>query len=515
MKYLSPLVYLFIFMNSAFAQNGTYNIVDHIEESGREVLITAEIQQLIDRCSQEGGGTIYFPAGEYLTGSLMMKSNTFLHLSAGATLYGSMSMDDYTEEASKSLISSNKADNFGIFGKGMIDGQGSAFWKGKSRPYNRPEKLIWLKYSTNIFFNDIKIINSPNWNIDVSFCDGVWIDGISIISELGSPNSDGIDPVSSKNVFISNCYIETGDDAICPKSRNGIPTENLVVTNCVLISDDSAIKLGTRSEDPIRNAVFSNIIIRNSIYGIALFAKDGGTFENIRFSNIYIETTLNETEDPTRPRGIYPIFVDLERRTPDAKLGAIKNVSFDGITIDTKYGHCLFFGQPDSRLENIKLSNINFTVEEQLPYEGMMKPRGVRNLKDKAANDYAHIESYFSFVHVDGLEINGLTINDQDESPEHTKHMIWGKDVHQVDVSNFKNRSAVTTNQPIIHLEEATNVELSSNSPVSDAAFVSLSGTTTSDVVLMNNNLRKVAEGAILNGVNQDQVIEYNNLYKK
>ncbi len=515
MKTLFSIILIVSVCSTGIAQNGQYDITDYIEKSGREVLITKEIQQLINQCSEAGGGTIYFPPGDYLTGSLMMKSNTFLHISAGATLYGSMDMKDYTEEASLSLISSDGADNFGIFGKGTIDGQGSAFWKGKERPYNRPNKLIWLLNSTNIFINDIKIINSPNWNIDVSFCDGVWIDGISIISELGSPNSDGIDPVSSRNVFISNCYIETGDDAICPKSRNGIPTENLVVINCVLISDDSAIKLGTRSEDPIRNAVFSNIVIRNTIYGIALFAKDGGTFENIRFSNIYIETALNETEDPTRPRGIYPIFVDLERRKEDSKLGAVKNITFEGITIDTKYGHCLFFGQPDSKLENIKLSNISFKVEEQLPYAGMMKPRGVRSLKNKAENDYAHIDSYFSFVNIDGLDIQNLTINDMDETPENPKFMLWGKDIHNVDVKGFKNRSAVVTNKPVIHFENATGVELSGNSPVSNAAFLSVKGSGTNDIVLMNNNLRKVDKAVVLEGVSSDQIIDHNNLYKK
>jgi len=515
MKKILFSINILILSFSVLAQKGVYNIMDFIEESGRETLITTEIQQLINRCSEEGGGTIFFPPGEYLSGSLMMKSNTFLHLSAGATLYGSKSMEDYTEEASKSLISSNEADNFGIFGKGTIDGQGSAFWKGKTRPYNRPSKLIWLKYSSNIYINDIKIINSPNWNIDVSFCDGVWIDGISIISELGSPNSDGIDPVSSKNVFISNCYIETGDDAICPKSRNGIPTENLVVTNCVLISDDSAIKLGTRSEDPIRNAVFSNIVIRNTIYGIALFAKDGGTFENIRFSNIYIETALNETEDPTKPRGIYPLFVDLEKRKPDSKLGAVKNIVFDGITIDTKYGHCLFFGQPDSKLQDIKLSNISFTVYEQLPYTDMTKPRGVRSLKDKAANDHADVESYFSFVHVDGLDIDGLTIRDLDKTADNQKHMIWGKDIHQVSISDFKNKLAVPTDKSIIHLEDASRVELSSNSPASQNSFVNLVGPKTKDIVLINNNLRNVDKPVSSEGVDKKEIIQHNNLIKK
>ena len=120
----------------------------------------------------------------------------------------------------------------------------------------------------------------------------VFIDGIRILNFLEAPNTDGIYPISSSNVFISNCYIETGDDAICPKSNSTEKAcENLVVTNCVLISDDSAIKFGTRSDGIIRHCVFNNIIIRNSKYGLAFYMKDGGTYEDIQFSNINIETS--------------------------------------------------------------------------------------------------------------------------------------------------------------------------------------------------------------------------------
>jgi hypothetical protein len=513
----NTITFLILFLCSfiSTAQQGSYDVTDFIEKSGPDVLITTELQALIDQCHEEGGGVVFFPPGEYLIGSIMMKSNVFLHISAGATLLGSKDIKDYTEESSTSLIGSFEADNFGIFGKGTIDGQGSAFWKGKSRPYTRPNRLIWFRNSSNIYIDDIKLINSPNWNLDVSFCDGVWIDGISIIAELGSPNSDGIDPVSSKNVFISNCYIETGDDAICPKSRNGIPTENLVVTNCVLISDDSAIKLGTRSEDPIRNAVFDNIVIRNSIYGIALFAKDGGTFENIRFSNIYIETALNETEDPTKPRGIYPIFVDIERRTPDSKISYIRDVIFEDITIDTKYGHCLFFGQPDSRIENIKLKNIDFEVEQQISYEGMMKPRGVRSLKDKADNDYAHIESYFTFVNIDGLTINDISIRDNDQNGLYPKHMIWTKDVSDGYISNLRNSTAVSSSKSVVHLENSRNFEFSANSPVSLGSFMTVSGQESTEIILINNNLRQVSQPVTLQNARTDVVIQHNNLLNK
>jgi polygalacturonase len=107
----------------------------------------------------------------------------------------------------------------------------------------------------------------------------VRIDGISIINPRLGPNTDGIDVNSSSNVFISDVYVETGDDALCFKSRFADePVQNVTVTNCVLISDDSAIKFGTRSSGDMRNITVSNCVIRNSTNGIAFFMKDGGHF---------------------------------------------------------------------------------------------------------------------------------------------------------------------------------------------------------------------------------------------
>ena len=82
------------------------------------------------------------------------------------------------------------------------------------------------------------MLNSPNWNLELLNCDWAWIDGVSMISDLNSPNSDGIDPTSSSHVYISNCYFELGDDAICPKSRGTKPTEYVVVENCIIKSKD-------------------------------------------------------------------------------------------------------------------------------------------------------------------------------------------------------------------------------------------------------------------------------------
>ncbi|MEL7162411.1 MAG: glycosyl hydrolase family 28 protein, partial [Bacteroidota bacterium] len=334
-----------LLLSATTAQRDNFSVKAHLPHTDKTVNGTRVIQQLIDSCHATGGGTVFFAAGDYLTGSLELKENVFLELAAGATLYGSTKITDYPEEKKASLIYANGANNIGIRGPGTINGQGDNFWRGQEHPITRPDRLILIENGKNVRFSDLTILNSPNWNLEVRFCDGVWIEGITMHAERKAPNTDGIDPVSSSNVFISNCYIDVGDDAICPKSRAGIPVENLVVENCVLISDDAAIKLGTRSEDPIRNCLFSNIIIRNSDYGIAFFNKDGGTFENIRFDNIHIETTDDAAADWTKPPGTYPIFVDLEHR-PSSKragrpLGKIKNVFFSNITIDAPQGRCL------------------------------------------------------------------------------------------------------------------------------------------------------------------------------
>ena len=215
---------------------------------------------------------MYFPAGNYLTGSLFLKSGVFLEIGPNATILGSTDIEDYPAE---SLISADHARDIGIVGQGTIDGQGRAFWEGKERPYVRPKKILNFDNCENIKISDIALTNAPHFNIALGECNLVWISGISIRTDLEAPNTDGIDPSSSSNVFISDCYIRTGDDAICLKSHGNIATENIVVQNCVLISDDSAIKLGTTSEAPIRNCSFNNIIIRNTHFGIGIFAKDG------------------------------------------------------------------------------------------------------------------------------------------------------------------------------------------------------------------------------------------------
>ena len=475
---------------SAYSQAHLLNVKDHILKSGREVMLTKQLQELVDQCHENGGGTIYFPPGEYLTGRLFLKSGVYLELSPGATLYGSKEMGDYPHDGLKSLIYANGQHNLGIKGQGTVNGQGDAYWRGKPQPYIRPDRCILFENCTDVSIKQIHVTNSPNWNIDVRFCERVWIDEVTITSEREAPNADGIDPVSSKDVFISNCYINVGDDAICPKSRGNIPLDNLVVTNCILISDDSAIKFGTRSDSDIRNVLFSNIVIRDTQYGLAMYAKDGGTCENIRFDNIHVESTRYDSSAASKPARIYPIFIDLEKRDPESKMGKIKNVFFSNITIDSPNGNCLFFGQEESKIENMSLTNISYQLHHRQTFEGNTKPRGARSIKSETSNDFSDVPAHFTFAHIDGLTIDGLYINDMASENAHERRMIWGYDVHDVKISGFKNSLEVpNTELPQVHFKESTMIEITDSRPVHTVTpFLYLEGASTSEVFLQNNN---------------------------
>jgi len=476
--------------HTAYAQDNFYDVSEYISKTGIETKITNELQSLIDKCHEGGGGTVYFPPGDYLTGTLFMKSKVYLELSPGATIYGSKELNDYPYDGLKSLIYGNGQSNLGIRGKGTINGQGDSYWRGKPRPYIRPDRCILFEHCKDISIKDVHVTNSPNWNIDVRFCERVWIDGVSITSERKAPNADGIDPVSSKDVFISNCYINVGDDAICPKSRGDVPMENLVVTNCILISDDSAIKFGTRSHSDIRNALFSNIVIRNTQYGLAMYAKDGGTFQNIRFNNIHVESTRYDSANASKPSRIYPIFIDLEKRGPDSKLGKIKNVFFSNITIDSPNGNCLFLGQEDSKIENIRLSGINYQLHHRQTFEGNTKPRGARSIKTAISNDFSDVPAHFTFAHIDGLLVEDLYINDLAVETDHERRMIWGYDVHDVKISGFENRLTVPNKElPQIHFKASSMIEIVSSTPTNTASpFLYLEGGETEKVYVQNNN---------------------------
>jgi len=209
-----------------------FNVRDYGVIGNGQTLDTPAIQAAIEACSQAGGGTVYVPAGNYVTGSIFLRSHVTLHLDAGATLWGSKDPADYPvmdgrwegadQKTYAPLIAGSNLDNIAVIGRGTIDGRGACWWKmheEKKLAYPRP-RLISFTNCTNILIEDILLTNSPSWTVNPVHCENVNVNKVTIINPADSPNTDGINPDSCRYVRISNCYVSVGDDCITIKSGN-------------------------------------------------------------------------------------------------------------------------------------------------------------------------------------------------------------------------------------------------------------------------------------------------------
>lgn len=512
---ITSIVLLFTQTSATQTNPINFLITDFGAVGDGQTMCTQGFQAAIDSCTQSGGGYIVIPSGRFLTGTIVLKDHVYLKLAPGAVLLGSKDLADYQHEC---LIYAKDGHDIGIIGQGTIDGQGDFFWRGKQRPYHRPGRTVNFESCRDVLIRDVNIRNSAAFNIAFEDCDFVTITGVSIVNDLAAPNTDGIDPISSSNVFISNCYIETGDDAICPKSHSMEKAcENITVTNCVLISDDSAIKFGTASRGVIRNCSFSNIVIRNTQYGIGFYMKDGGSFEDIQFSNISIETVVPDSVQADRSTNSYAIFMDIEKRHDQSSFGTIRNIMFSDMTINTIDGNCLFAGMPEKRIENITFDNVRMRVRRRTDLSGRHKPRGTRKLKNVAVNDYAHISSHFTFAYINGLNIRNLFVQDDTPDNQFERHAIWAKDVDNVVIDGFQQKQTVpNTGLPVFKLHNARDVAIRACEPDSpNTVFLELAGEQTRDISLFANDFTKVASDVrLLENAHKRMVVRIGNRKK-
>ena len=242
------------------------------------------------------------------------------------------------------------------------------------KPRPRPSPYIEIWNSRDIRIQDITILKTPGWAIHPKNCERVKIRGINLINNFNAINTDGIDPDSSRNVIISDSYIEAGDDCIVLKTTNrgGItsPSENVTVTNCVLLSAASALKLGTESWGDFRHCVFSNCVIRQARTGIALLAKDGGAMEDVRFQNITMQT------QPKWGKGVeWPIEIDIEKRAENSRLSHIRDVALSDISMVTR-GRVLIEGMPESLIDTLTMRNVIMRITGYEQIKGAHKNRG-------------------------------------------------------------------------------------------------------------------------------------------
>ena len=304
---------------------------------------TKAIASAIDACAAAGGGRVVVPAGEFLTGSIHLKSNVDLHLVAtnsilkfktdpNAYLPAVFTRFEGIECYNYSpLVFAFQQHNVAVTGEGTLDGQADdstwLAWKGgkgagagtqtaararlgqmnnenvpvEQRRFGtggflRPN-FIQFQRCENVLVEGIKIRRSPMWEIHPLLCTNVTVRGVDIYSH--GANNDGCDPESCRDVLIEKCLFDTGDDCIAIKSgrnndgrRVGVPSVNLIIRDCTMRDGHAGTAIGSEISGSCSNVFVEDCEMSSPNLVCALRLKSnavrGGVLQNIFMRNVHV-----------------------------------------------------------------------------------------------------------------------------------------------------------------------------------------------------------------------------------
>jgi len=508
------LIFIFFFVanfKSASPQPFFYNVQDYGAVSNGKTLCTEAIQKAVDTCAKSGGGKVIIPPGKYLTRPIFLKSNVHIDVMAGAILLADTTIKAYPSFQGRwegierkvyaSLFTGNKLVNVSITGRGTLDGQGETWWRAhfknremrqragiKSREADNPPgsplkwsrpRMINLYDCKNVLIRDLTILDSPSWTIHPVYCENVTVENITIIQPYESPNTDGINPESCKNVRIFNCFVDCGDDCITIKSgynedgrRVNRPCENIVISNCTFAHGRSAIGIGSETSGGVWNVAISNCVFKNTYRGLRIKSKRGrgNVVKNIRATNIVMENVgtgisldmfygRNDDETPQPVDETTPFF---------------KNIRYSHITGTSikKAGEIL--GLPEAPMEGVTLEDVYLQAETGIE---------VKFTKDVV----------FRNVEINAEKGSALKISNSSE----------------IELDNVTTREPVK-GKAVVVLDKVKDVVVRDCSAKEGTThFLELRGAESQDIVLINNRLEKAKKAIKISyGASLDAIME-------
>ncbi len=415
-----------IFYDNSFAAipDKTFNVADYGAVADGKTLATEAIQKTIDAAAEAGGGKVIFPAGTYLSGALFVKSNVELHLGEGVVIQAIQNNDYYPRKWTRiagiemewpaALINVYDEHNVRITGKGVIDGNGSYWWK-KFWGDPRYTGGMWGEYkdkgirwavdydcervrpvviweSEDVLLKDFTVKRAGFWTVSLTYSTRVHVDGLVVRNNIGGfgPSSDGIDTDSSKDVLVENCDIDCNDDNLCIKAgkdadglRVNRPAENIVYRNCITRAGHGLITLGSETSGGMKNievygleAIGTNIGIRFKSAKVR-----GGLMENIHFHDIKMKDVANpfHFELNWYPEYSYCNIPDnipeeeikdrwrvlSQRVTPEEKgIPEFRNIKLSNITVEKAKRAFYANAYPEKPIHHISWENVTVEAEE-------------------------------------------------------------------------------------------------------------------------------------------------------
>lgn len=383
------------------AQTSIYNVMDYGAKGDGRHDDASAIQLAIDRCSESGGGKVYFPVSKtFLSGPVQLKDHVEIVMDAGSVWKANPDEKVYrlsafgnNEGEGMMWIYAKDATDIAITGRGTIDGNGVAFMgaeledsyelKTVSTFDPRPHVLTLIGVR-RLLIRDVTIREGAYWTVHLVGCDDAVIDGISLLNNLKIRNGDGIDIDHSKHVRIANCRITSGDDCICLKNRREYEhygsCHDITVTNCVMTSRSCAVKIGSENVDSIYNVTFDNCIITGSNRGLGIQNRDEGTVTEVVFSNILMDCQLWSDVWWGKAEPIYVTSYprangnhkDANWRFPkgqtEGRCGEVSRIYFNHIVARSENG-CFVGGDVAGKVHDIYFDNVRVEKVRKTSYK--------------------------------------------------------------------------------------------------------------------------------------------------
>lgn len=426
-------------------------------------LCTQQLQQAIDRISENGGGRLVLTKGTYLTGCIQMRSGVELYLEEGATILGSTNPRDYVirtssniadnpdEITGSALIYAQGVENVSLRGKGRIDGQGLAlaltidslhhtgempdpnYNYRRMRPSKRPS-LFYFHQCKDIEVEQLQLQSSAGWGLVFDLCENLKLSQLKVTNRAYW-NNDGIDVTDCRHVRICDCWVDAADDGICLKSHHPESCNyDIEVARCDIRSSASAVKFGTASWGGFRKIHVHDIKVQDTFRSaIAIESVDGGVTDSVLVERIDAKNTGNA------------FFLRLGQRAGD-RPSVLRHVTIRQLKCEVPFGRpdeaydlrgpeVDFFhnpfpssicGYPDHRIENVTLEDIEVShpgrATKGMAYMPLWRMKDVPEQIQKYPefSMFGELPAWALYArHVDGLTLRNIrfSLRDADFRP--------------------------------------------------------------------------------------------------
>jgi polygalacturonase len=398
MRTIHFLSALFLSATVSFADDASskiFNVRDFGARGDGTNFDTTAIQKAFDACA-DSGGTVKFPAGIYLSKPLVVRNKTTVELDAGAKLQASTNQIDFMKAPGDWLkaksgdfipfIGGKDLADVTFTGSGIIDGGGAAWWGEAEKArritpgYTLPRpNLIVIERCKNLRMENITLQNSPKFHFVPTECEGVVVSNVTILAPEHAANTDAIDPSECKNVLITRCRIDVGDDDIAIKAGKKVAgrefaCEDIAVTDCTFLHGHG-MSIGSETAGGVHDVTVKNCTFENTENGIRIKSQrgKGGVVENISYSDITMKNVdpaitltcyyaYNSAKDPVQqsvPKK------DSEQLVTD-KTPVFKNIQVSNLTASCQKSAGVIFGLPESCISNVVFQNVNISANTGL-----------------------------------------------------------------------------------------------------------------------------------------------------